>query len=114
MYLHLGQDVVVNSDDVIGIFDMENTSTSRFTKEFLRQANKEIKVVTVSYEMPKSYILCGRDGDLTLYISAVEPPVIQTNSFYTFNEIHLPSGSLDLYKSANNWSAYGDFMIGDL
>ena len=34
MYLHLGQDVVVRSEDVIGIFDMENTSTSRFTKEF--------------------------------------------------------------------------------
>ena len=53
-------------------------------------------------------------SDLTLYISAVEPPIIQTNSFYTFKEIHVPSGSVDLYKSANNWSAYGDFMIGDL
>ena len=53
-------------------------------------------------------------SNLTLYISAVEPPVIQTNSFYTFKEIHVPSGSLDLYKSANNWSAYGDYMIGDL
>ena len=53
-------------------------------------------------------------SNLTLYISAVEPPIIQTNSFYTFKEIHVPSGSLDLYKSANNWSAYGDFMVGDL
>ena len=26
MYLHLGQDVVVRSEDVIGIFDMENLS----------------------------------------------------------------------------------------
>ena len=53
-------------------------------------------------------------SNLTLYISAVEPPIIQTNSFYTFKEIHVPSGSLDLYKSANNWSAYADYMIGDL
>lgn len=53
-------------------------------------------------------------ANLTLYISAVEPPIIQTNSFKTFNAIHVPSGSLDLYKSANNWSAYGDYMIGDL
>lgn len=52
--------------------------------------------------------------NLTLYISAVEPPIIQTDSFKTFKEIHVPSGSLDLYKSANNWSAYGDFMVGDL
>ena len=53
-------------------------------------------------------------ANITLYISAVEPPVIQSDTFYGFNAIHVPSGSLDLYKSANNWSAYGDFMIGDL
>ena len=53
-------------------------------------------------------------SNLTLYISAVEPPIIQTNSFKTFKEIHVPADSLEAYKSANNWSAYGDFMIGDL
>ena len=29
MYLHLGQDVVVRSRDIIGIFDIENTSVSK-------------------------------------------------------------------------------------
>ena len=62
----------------------------------------------------KSQNDAGIDIPLTLYISAIEPPIIQTDSFKTFNAIHVPSGSLDLYKSANNWSAYGDFMIGDL
>lgn len=54
------------------------------------------------------------NNNITLYISAVEPPVIQSDTFYGFTAIHVPSGSLDLYKSANNWSAYGDLMIGDL
>ena len=52
-----------------------------------------------------------------IYIYAVQPPVIQVNSFVNsslIKEIHVPSGSLDLYKSANNWSAYGDYMVGDL
>ena len=52
-----------------------------------------------------------------IYIYAVQPPVIQVNSFVNsslIKEIHVPSGSLDLYKSANNWSAYADYMIGDL
>ena len=56
----------------------------------------------------------NKSTSITLYISAVEPPVIQSDTFGSFNAIHVPSGSLDLYKSANNWSAYGDFMIGDL
>ena len=61
-----------------------------------------------------SKALYTHKANITLYISAVEPPVIQSDTFYGFNAIHVPSGSLDLYKSANNWSAYGDFMIGDL
>ena len=61
-----------------------------------------------------SKALRQNSGTITLYISAVEPPVIQSDTFYGFTAIHVPSGSLDLYKSANNWSAYGDFMIGDL
>ena len=52
-----------------------------------------------------------------IYIYAVQPPVIQVNSFVnssSIKEIHVPADSLEAYKSANNWSAYGDFMIGDL
>ena len=61
-----------------------------------------------------SKALYTHNNNITLYISAVEPPVIQSDTFYGFTAIHVPSGSLDLYKSANNWSAYGDYMIGDL
>ena len=61
-----------------------------------------------------SKALYTHKANITLYISAVEPPVIQSDTFYGFTAIHVPSGSLDLYKSANNWSAYGDFMVGDL
>lgn len=56
----------------------------------------------------------NKSTSITLYISAVEPPVIQSDTFYGFTAIHVPSGSLDLYKSANNWSAYADYMVGDL
>ena len=52
-----------------------------------------------------------------IYIYAVQPPVIQVNSFANsslIKEIHVPANSLEAYKTANNWSAYGDFMIGDL
>ena len=61
-----------------------------------------------------SKALRQNSGTMTLYISAIEPPVIQSDTFYGFTAIHVPSGSLDLYKSANNWSAYADYMIGDL
>ena len=86
--------------------DVSSTKTYSLVAPVLRIDDK-IKVIG-------SKALYTHNNNITLYISAVEPPVIQSDTFYGFNAIHVPSGSLDLYKSANNWSAYGDFMIGDL
>ena len=48
MYLHLGEKTVVNTANIIGIFDIENTSVSKDTKEFLRIAGHTGQVVNVS------------------------------------------------------------------
>ena len=37
MYLHLGQDVVVSLKNVIAILDMDNTTISKISKEFLKK-----------------------------------------------------------------------------
>ena len=41
MYLHLGQSVVVPFRDVIGVFDMDNTTSSHLTRKFLERAERE-------------------------------------------------------------------------
>lgn len=61
MYLHLGQDVVIPSRSIVAIFDIENTSISKITKEFLGSEEKLHHVVNVSSELPKSFILCRED-----------------------------------------------------
>ena len=40
MYLHLGQDVVVRKEFIIGIFDLDNTTSSHITRKFLADAEK--------------------------------------------------------------------------
>lgn len=71
MYLHLGQETVVKTNSILGIFDLENTSLSKYTKEFLASATKRGMVINVSYEMPKSYVLCKEDDHEVLYISQI-------------------------------------------
>ena len=41
MYLHIGQDYILNEEDILGIFDMDNTSSSYRTRAFLRRAEQE-------------------------------------------------------------------------
>ncbi|MDF2568338.1 MAG: hypothetical protein K0R90_1794, partial [Oscillospiraceae bacterium] len=61
MYLHLGQDTVVLLKEVVGIFDIENASISKYTKHFLKTAEKQGQIFNVSYEMPKSFIVGCKD-----------------------------------------------------
>ena len=72
MYLHLGNDFIVNEKDIIGIFDIENSSVSQITKQFLNFASKNARVVNCTYEMPKSFIVCSdkKSGE-TVYISQI-------------------------------------------
>ena len=76
MYLHLGNETVVQMRDVIGIFDIEKTSVSKFTKEFLNTASKSSQVLNVSYEMPKSFVVCQKDGQTVIYISQISPQTL--------------------------------------
>ena len=62
MYIHLGENTVVRQDTIVGIFDLDNTSISKHTREFLRQAEFEGQVVNVSYELPRSFVLCIEHG----------------------------------------------------
>lgn len=55
MYLFLGGDISVKSDEVVGIFDIEECSVSKITAEYLNLCQKSGKIVNVSDDMPKSF-----------------------------------------------------------
>lgn len=76
MYLHLGQNIVVNRKRIVGVFDMDNTTISKHTREFLAKAQREHRVVNVSMELPKSFIVCEEDGRETVYISQISPATL--------------------------------------
>ena len=76
MYLHLGQNTVVRTEDIVGVFDMDNYTVSKHTKLFLNKAQRENRVVNVSMELPKSFILCEQNGKQTVYISQIAPSTL--------------------------------------
>jgi len=59
----------VDTRDIVGIFDIENTTVEKCTKILLERAEKEKKCVYTTYEMPKSFIITVRNGRERLYIS---------------------------------------------
>ncbi len=72
MFLHLGSDVVVNLSDVIAILDLDVTSTSKITREFLAVAEDEGFIVNVSEDdLPKSFVITEIDKKSRVFVSPI-------------------------------------------
>lgn len=68
-YLHLGKDTSIEINNIVGIFDLDTSTVSKHTREFLGVCEKENRIVNVSYELPKSYILYDFGGEYSVYLS---------------------------------------------
>ena len=72
MYIHLGNNVMLPTSDIIGIFDLENTSISKRTRDFLNKAEKEGRVITITYDLPRTFVIAGKNfKDAKIYISQI-------------------------------------------
>lgn len=69
MLLHLGQDTVVNTKDIVAICDLDTSTVSQKTRDFLKNATQNGQVVNVSMELPKSFVIVENGGKTTVYIS---------------------------------------------
>ena len=70
MYLSIGNDMAVRDSSIIGIFDMDNTSTSKRTRAFLEEAEKQGQVVPCD-DLPKSFLLTAEYGFNRVYLTAL-------------------------------------------
>ena len=78
MYLHLGQAVVVPEGDIIGIFDLDNASWSPRTRRFLEKAEREGRVVNAASDLPRSFVLCQKNGGEPLvYLSQLSTATLK-------------------------------------
>lgn len=72
MFIHIGHDTVIRDKEIIGIFDMENTTVMKKTVDYLNNAEKQKIVRNVApYELPKSFIVCEEPEGKVVYISPV-------------------------------------------
>ena len=72
MFIHLGKDYTVNLKNIVAIFDIENTSVSKITREFLVDMSKKDKVKYVNDDLPKSFILVKENKDSYICIFPVK------------------------------------------
>lgn len=78
MYLHLGQGVMVPAKQIIGIFDLDNASDSKWTRQYLKNAEEQSVVINVCDDIPKSFVVCDHPyHPQIVYVTQLAPQTLQ-------------------------------------
>ena len=69
MYILISQDKAITTDGILGIFDLDNTTVSKASREYINYAEKSGECETVSFDLSKSFIVKVMGGKRKVYIS---------------------------------------------
>ncbi|MBQ3464132.1 MAG: DUF370 domain-containing protein [Clostridia bacterium] len=76
MYIRIEENAVVRDKDIIGIFDMDNTTVSRLGRTFLPKAEKNGLIINQTDDLPKSFVVTNTDGKTEVLISSVSSKIL--------------------------------------
>ena len=57
MYAEIGRDTIIDTDGIIGVFDLDITSQSHITRKYLSTAEKSGIVRNAADDIPKTYVV---------------------------------------------------------
>ena len=79
MYLHLGEGTIVRKKDIVGIFDLDTTTVMKSSRNYINKAEKEKRAITVSYDLPKSFVVVSKKSskDQKIYISQLSSVTLE-------------------------------------
>ncbi len=71
MYVHIGKDVVINSDNIISILDIEALEKKKNLEEVLQNLKISDKIIDVSEKNKKSLIIIKKNNETFGYITNI-------------------------------------------
>ncbi|MFL0197908.1 extracellular matrix regulator RemB [Clostridium sp. WILCCON 0269] len=87
MFLHLGENIVVPIKDVIGIFNVETSTYSSDTTQFLRMAEEDGFIHKITKDKPKSFIIAEVNKKSKIYLSPISSSTLTKRSEILYYEL---------------------------
>ena len=75
--LHIGAGYLIDTESIVGIFDLDKTTYGPRTREFLAKAEQAGQVVSAGFELPKSFLVWNDRGKTTVYLSQLASSTLQ-------------------------------------
>ena len=82
MFLHIGNNVLCDDRDLIGIFDLDNLTESKDSMDFLERVEKNESLINIGneFDLPKSLIVTRKEWKDVLYVSPITSQTLYKRS----------------------------------
>lgn len=74
MYVHIGENKILRKKDIQFIFDLDSATVSVHTRNFLKKAEGENRVILLGLDLPKSFVVTK---DNLVYLSPFNTTTIK-------------------------------------
>lgn len=74
--LNVGNDILLNDEAIVGVFDLDKTTTFKTNRNYLSNMEKKGKIISVTEKLPKSFIVCFDGEEEKVYISQLMPSTL--------------------------------------
>jgi len=77
----MGQNITLSESSIIGLFDIDNCTSSQISKAFLSRAEREGQIINVFEEdIPKSFVVAEENDKIDIYLSHLTTATLQKRS----------------------------------
>lgn len=80
MYLNIGKDFFINSGEMVGVFDLDKTTVYKVNRFYLSKMEKRGKIISITENIPKSFVVCSSKEESKVYLSGLLPSTIYKRS----------------------------------
>lgn len=76
MYVNIGGGFALRRADIVAVFDMDNATWPRITRDALAIAEKRGEVINAAEDIPRSFIICEENGVRKIYLSQLSSAAV--------------------------------------
>ena len=76
MYVNIGGGFALRRADIVAVFDMDNATWPRITRDTLALAEKRGEVINAAEDIPRSFIICEENGVRKIYLSQLSSAAV--------------------------------------
>lgn len=71
MYIHIGKDLVIRTEEIVGIFNLDYIRNTKEYRNFYKNLEEKKQIINIAENQEKTFILVEKENNIKGYITNI-------------------------------------------